>query len=128
MGVLPRNIFVAIAFVLISPASGAAACAPADFEIVGLNFTARDDCRLTPCPVYVVTGELVNNCATEAGAQLKATTWNAAGQVVETYEGWPASTRNLAPGARYPFDIGPGLRWNESASRITVDIIDARTW
>lgn len=121
-----RIVFLLVAFAAFATPS--VACSPSDFEVVGFNASIRDDCRVTPCPVYVLTGQIKNNCAEAAGAQLKITTFDKNDAVVTTYEGWPASIRNIAPGGLYAFDVGPGVRYDVRATKITYEIIDARTW
>lgn len=117
----------ALALVLACSPAGAR-CMPTDFEVIGFSATAHDNCRLSPCPVLALTGELQNHCAEPAGAMLKVTAHNAEGRVIATTQGWPASVQNIAPGSRFPFDLGPLMHYDAAISRFEVLIIDARTW
>lgn len=110
-------------------ASGAqAACTPQDFAVVGFKPGVHNACRLTPCPTYSFTGKLQNNCGQPAAAQLKLTAFTKDETVVSTYEAWPASTRNIAPGAKYAFDLGYGINYDPVIDHVTIEIIEVRAW
>ncbi len=76
-------------------------CQISDFAVEGFAPKVFDDCKQTSCPALKLTGKLKNNCALAAGAQIKITAEDGKGKVVDTTDGWPASTRNIDPGATY---------------------------
>lgn len=103
-------------------------CRVADFVVEGFSSKVFDDCRQSSCPTLKLTGKLKNNCAFSAGAQLKITAEDGKGGVVDTIDGWPASTRNVAPGSTYAFDMGPLMVYRKSMKKFNIEIIDVRTW
>lgn len=105
-----------------------AKCLPADFEIEGFSAKVYDDCRASSCPALKLTGRLRNRCDQAAGAQIKITATDKAGSVVDTIDGWPASTRNIQAGGTYAFDFGPLMNYRKNMSNFNVEIIDARIW
>src|ERR1043166_2170919 len=82
-------------------------CQVSDFAVEGFAPKIFDDCKKSSCPALKLTGNLKNNCALAAGAQIKITAEDGKGNVVDTTDGWPASTRNIGSGATYAFDLGP---------------------
>ncbi len=83
-------VFIAVAFPV------ALACSPDQFEISGLH--SRVDSGYT-----IITGQVKNNCADAAAVWLKATVFGKDGDVLDTDEFMPSSTRNIAAGASYSF-------------------------
>ena len=110
------------------PPSSARKCQVSDFAIEGFSSKVFDDCKQSSCPALKLTGRLKNNCATSAGAQIKITAEDGKGSVVDTTDGWPASTRNIGPGSTYAFDMGPLMRYRSSMKKFSVEVIDVRTW
>lgn len=121
-----KYLYVLAATLVASPAF--AECGPSDFTVEGFKATVYDDCRLTPCPALKLTGKARNNCPAPAGVQLKIIAEDKSGDVVDTVEGWPASTRNIAPGEAYAFDLGPLMTYRPEMQKFRVQIIDAKTW
>jgi len=117
-----KYLYVLAAALVASPAL--AECGPSDFTVEGFKATVYDDCRRTPCPALKLTGEVRNNCAVPAGVMIKITARDKDGQVVDTAEGWPASTRSIAPNDTYAFDFGPLMRYNPKMKDFRVQIID----
>lgn len=103
-------------------------CRAADFTVEGFSPKIFDDCKQSSCPALKLTGKLKNNCALAAGAQIKITAEDAKGGVVDTVDGWPASTRNIAAGSTYAFDMGPLMVYRKGMKTFKIDVIDARTW
>jgi hypothetical protein len=103
-------------------------CTAADFEIIGFTPRVVDDCTTRSCPVLKLTGKLKNNCSIASGAQIKITALDAKGNVVDTYEGWPASIRNIQPGEAYAFNSGPGMDYRHTMKSFRAEVIEARTW
>lgn len=118
----------AFAAALVLVACPAMACSVSDFAVEGFKVGAKNDCELTPCPVLKITGFLKNSCAQPAGAQIKLTALDKAGNVLGTSESWPASTKNIGPGKKWAFDLGWSLDYDATIKRIDWEIIDARTW
>ena len=103
-------------------------CSVSDFAVEGFSSRVFDDCRVTPCPALKLTGKLKNKCTIPAGAQIKITAYDGKGSVVDTVDGWPASMRNIAPGADYAFDLGPLMKYRSTMKKFEVSVIDARSW
>ncbi|AMA60041.1 hypothetical protein BCCGELA001_29925 [Bradyrhizobium sp. CCGE-LA001] len=103
-------------------------CRATDFTVEGFSPRVFDDCRQSSCPALKLTGKLKNNCALSAGAQIKITAEDGKGGVIDTIDGWPASTRNIAPGSTYAFDMGPLMVYRKGMKTFNIAIIDARTW
>ena len=101
---------------------------PWDFSIEGFKPALYDDCRQSSCPIIKLPARLVNNCAFAAGALVKITATDRDGNVVDTREGWPASIRNIGPGEKYAFDLGPLMTYRKSMKDFTIQVIDAKQW
>lgn len=104
------------------------ACTVSNFQVEDFTPRVVDDCRLRSCPVLKLLAHLKNNCAVAAGAQVKVVATDQAGNLVDTFEGWPASTRNIAPGEAYAFDFGPVLTYRKSMKNFSLQVIDAKVW
>lgn len=113
------------AVLMISPLAAQAACAPTDFAIkefkTGLNGTGST-ARLS------LSGELVNNCAEASAAQIRIEAKDDSGNVVQTKQGWPAGTANIAPGEAAKFDLGRQFRFQTSMTSYTVSVVAVRAW
>ncbi|RCS30417.1 hypothetical protein DEO45_06180 [Rhodanobacter denitrificans] len=110
---------------LLAPLAAHAACAPTDFAIKdfrpgfnSMGSTTRISLR----------GELVNNCAAPSAAQVRVDVKDADGKVLQTKQGWPAGTSNIAPGSGVNFDLGRLFHYESGMSSFTVSIVDVRTW
>ena len=110
------------------PAAPPPRCQLSDFEIIGFNTGAHNPCSASPCPVYRLTGEIVNNCSRPAGAEVRIAGYSRAGTVIQTNSGWPASTSNSAPGARFPFDLGPLFDYSPEMVEFTIEVVNVRIW
>jgi hypothetical protein len=73
-----------------------------------------------------IVGEIINNCPEPAGVQLQAVFRDKDGKVVATEEFWPASTRNIAGRADYPFSMLTKV--GAQAVTLNVLILEARRW
>jgi len=71
-------------------------CSRADFAVSELKWRREYD-NLN------FTGTVSNNAATGCGVQLKVSAYDAQGAVIETQDFWPASVRNIDPGAKENF-------------------------
>lgn len=103
-------------------------CQISDFAVEGFTPKVFDDCKQSSCPALKLTGKLKNNCVLAAGAQIKITAVDGKGNVVDTTDGWPASTRNIGSGATYAFDLGPLMTYRKVMKKFSVEVIDVRTW
>lgn len=103
-----------------SPARLAAtACSPKDFTVSGVKFR-REYENLT------FTGTVTNSGSGACGVQLKVSTYDGQGTVVDTSDFWPASIRNIAPGAKENFSYF--VRYDKTAKTYDVNAIDAKEW
>lgn len=73
-----------------------------------------------------IVGELVSNCSEPSGVQLQVVFRDRDGKVVTTDEFWPASTRNIAAHASYPFSMITAV--GAQAVTLNVRILEARRW
>lgn len=102
-----------------SPTPSAPRCTASDFSVTALKFRKDyDSLRFT--------GTVTNNGALPCGVQLKVSTYDASGAVVETTDFWPASIRNISPGAAENFSYF--VRFDSNAKRYDVAPIDAKAW
>lgn len=107
------------------PMAAQAACAPTDFVIKDFKPAASrfgSEARLS------LSGELVNNCAEPAAAQISIEAKDADGKVIQAKQGWPAGTTNIAPGAAAKFDLGRRFRYQSDMASYTVSVIAVRAW
>jgi hypothetical protein len=114
-----------LASLLLLPVAGHAACAPTDFAIKDFKTSisgAGGAARIT------LAGELVNNCTDPSAAQIRIEAKDADGKVVQSKEGWPAGTTNIAPGAAAKFDLGRRFRYQSDMASYTVSVIAIRAW
>jgi hypothetical protein len=113
------------ASLLFLPVVAHAACAPTDFAIKDFHTSSQGGgaaVRLT------LAGELVNNCAEPAAAQISIQAKDADGKVVQSKEGWPAGTTNIAPGSTAKFDLGRRFRYQSDMATYTVNVVSVRSW
>lgn len=114
-----------LASLLLLPLAAHAVCAPTDFAIRdfktsvnGSGITAR----------IMLSGELVNNCTDPSAAQIRIDAKDGDGKVIQSKEGWPAGTTNIAPGATAKFDLGRRFRYRPDMTSYTVSVIAVRAW
>lgn len=114
-----------LALLLLAPMGANAACAPTDFSVkdVQARPTAGGDAR-----GVVLTGELVNHCATPAAAQLEIIARSTGGGNVATKKVWPAGTSNIEPGKSIGFDLGRLFRNNTDIQTFAISVAEVRTW
>jgi hypothetical protein len=72
------------------------------------------------------TGTVTNNGTEPCGVQLKVSTYDRNGEVIETADFWPASIRNIEPGARENFWYF--VRHDKAAKTYDAVVIDAKGW
>jgi hypothetical protein len=107
-----------------APASLAAAapspkCAPTAFAVSGEKFRREHG--------YIfVTATATNSGKVACGVQLKFTVFDKAGSPLASQDFWPASVRNIAPGAAEHFTYQ--LRFDAGAATYEIRPIDAKAW
>jgi hypothetical protein len=74
----------------------------------------------------IFTATVTNTGPTACGVQLKASTYDKAGAVVNTSDFWPASVRNIEPGANENFQSF--LRFDPAVKTVEIVPISARVW
>lgn len=74
----------------------------------------------------IFTATVTNTGSTACGVQLKASTYDKAGAVVGTNDFWPASIRNIEPGASENFNSF--LRFDPAIKTFEITPISARVW
>jgi len=116
------KVLVASAVLLLAPLAAQAACAPTDFAIKDFKPSAATASRIS------LRGELVNNCAAASAAQIRIEAKDATGKVLQSKQGWPAGTSNIAPGEKVNFDLGRLFRYQPDMQSYTVSVVDVRTW
>jgi len=114
-------------FAMVLAASAWASCTSSDFNVDNLDISV-DNCSGRNCPRLVITGELVNNCSSEAAARVEIEAQNGRGQTVDSVDGWPARTENLAPGEAAEFDFTAMMDFDRSMEDFSVSIVESRTW
>jgi len=119
--------YVIAALFLVLSTAVYAECSLSDFTVIDFN-VAVNDCRGPRCPKLELAGKLVNNCSQPAAAQVEIEARTDYGSVVDTVDGWPAMTANLAPGEARPFDFGPLMKYNRKMVDFSVAITDVKTW
>ena len=73
-------------------------------------------------------GEIRNNGPLAAGVELKATVRDEKGAVVDSAEGWPASTRNIPPNSTWPFRSFGWMKPCEGSCTAELRIVGAKVW
>lgn len=115
-----KTLFVSALLVFL-PVAAHAACAPTDFSIKEFK-QAVNGSRLS------LSGELVNNCAEPSAAQIRIEAKDASGGVLQSKQGWPAGTTNIAPGASAKFDLGRQFRLQPDMASYAVTVVAVRAW
>lgn len=73
----------------------------------------------------VIYGEVRNDNAVPAGVRLQVIALDGSGQVVESFDYWPAGSRNIPPGGTEPLDV---VAIRKPASTFELRIIEAKAW
>ena len=116
------KVFVVAAVLLLAPLAAHAACSATDFAIKDFKPGAAPGGRMS------LRGQLVNNCAAAAAAQVRIDIKDASGKVLQSKQAWPAGTSNIPPGGSLTFDLGRMFRATPDANSITASVADVRTW
>lgn len=120
-----KFLLLACAVLLLAPMGAHAACSATDFAVkdVQARPTTGGAAR-----GFVLTGELVNNCASPAAAQLQIVAKSASGGDVTTKKAWPAGTSNIQPGKSVGFDLGRLFRNDSDIHTFAISVAEVRTW
>lgn len=113
------------ALCMFAPMAANAACASTDFVIKDFSVNAASAGMRSK---MVMKGELVNNCAEAAAAQIEVQAKDASGNVLQSKKGWPAGTTNIAPGKSANFDLGRQFHYDPSMQSYTASIVNVRSW
>jgi hypothetical protein len=113
------------ALCLFAPMAANAACAATDFVIKDFAVSAGSDGMRTK---MVMKGQLVNNCAEAAAAQIEVQAKDSSGNVLQAKKGWPAGTTNIAPGQSVQFDLGRQFHYDPSMQTYAAGIVTVRSW
>jgi len=119
-----KTLFVSALLALL-PLAAHAACAPTDFAIKEFKPGANGSGAAVR---LILSGELVNNCAEPSAAQIRIEAKDASGSVLQSKQGWPAGTTNIAPGASAKFDLGRQFRFQSEMASYTVSVVAVRAW
>lgn len=117
---------LASALFLLVPLSAHAACSASDFSIQ--DFKMKPMAGAGSVMRLSLSGQLVNHCASSAAAQIRIQAKDANGNVIQSKQGWPAGTSNIAPGQSVDFDLGRLFHYDSSMQSFSVGIADVRTW
>jgi hypothetical protein len=117
--------YIAAALLLLAPLSAHAACAAKDFSVDGFSVKVLGG---SGQPRLNMKGTLANKCAEAAAAQIRIEAKDASGKVLQTKQGWPAGTANIAPGQSVEFDLGRLFRYQADMQDYTVTVVDVRAW
>ncbi|MBQ4854347.1 hypothetical protein IMW82_06655 [Rhodanobacter sp. B2A1Ga4] len=113
------------AVLLFAPLAAQADCNPKDFAIKDFKPAINNTGTVARMSLR---GELVNNCAAASAAQIRIEVKDAGGKVLQSKQGWPAGTANIAPGDTVHFDLGRMFRYQSEIDSYTVSVVDVRTW
>lgn len=103
------------------------ACGPADFAVKDFAVDI-ERCSGSRCPKLRLAGKLVNQCNAPAAARIEIQGLDSSGRPLANAEGWPASTRNLAPGEEVNFDFGPLMKFDTRLVDFKVLVVEVKSW
>lgn len=110
---------------LLAPLGANAACSATDFSVKDVTAGASPE---SGSRGVVLTGQLVNNCATPAAAQLEVVAQSDGGEPVASKKAWPAGTSNIAPGKSVSFNLGRLFRYSPNMKTFAIKVAEVRTW
>lgn len=110
---------------LFTPMAANAACGATEFVIKDFAVSAASSGMRSK---MVMKGELVNNCAEPAAAQIEVQAKDGSGKVLQDKKGWPAGTTNIAPGKSVQFNLGRQFHYDPSMQTYTARIVTVRSW
>lgn len=102
-------------------------CSISDIEINSIKTEFINICKNRECFHMEGVAVLNNQCKESIGVEVKVTSFDLSGAPVSTAEFWPASIRNIEPGA-YVFSMDNKLRYNPLIHRVEAKVIDIRKW
>lgn len=107
---------------LLAPLAAHAECSATDFAVKDFAVSAGVRGAMS------MQGELVNNCAEAAAAQLEVQAKDSQGKVVQARKAWPAGTANIAPGQSVRFNVGRQFHYDQSMQDYSVGVVSVRSW
>ncbi|MEO7073364.1 MAG: hypothetical protein ABI300_10540 [Rhodanobacter sp.] len=119
------KILIACALLALAPLAAHADCSPTDFAIKDFKTATTGSgaaIRLS------LSGEIVNNCGTPSAAQIRIQAKDSLGNIIQTKQGWPAGTTNIAPGASARFDLGRQFRFQSDMATYAITVVAVRSW
>lgn len=90
------------------------------------DFTVKNTKSRREYDNTILTATITNNGSTACGIEVKASTYDKSGAVVETKDFWPASIRNIEPGAGENFQVY--IRADSIAKNFDLVPIRAKVW
>ena len=114
-----------VASLFLLPLAAHATCASTDFVIKEFKPATTGSGAATRLSL---SGELLNNCSDASAAQIRIDAKDIRGKVLQSKEGWPAGTTNIAPGTAAKFDLGRRFRFQTDMASYTVSVIAVRAW
>jgi hypothetical protein len=115
--------FIAATLALTASPAGAQSKQPTyecNIELKGVRALREE-----PSSIRIV-GDIINHCTVALGVQLKATVRDEKGLVVDSFDFWPASVRNVEPEVPYAF----AMPWRVETSWVSFEltVIDRKRW
>jgi RNA polymerase subunit RPABC4/transcription elongation factor Spt4 len=95
-------------------ATGGTSCTLNDITITATRAKFVDKCKTRECIILQGVGVLQNNCSEAVGVQIKITAYDKNNSPLATRDMWPASIRNIPPGA-YEFSIDQWIDYDPAA-------------
>lgn len=99
--------------------TSAPTCSAKDFTISDLKGKREYD-------YLTITARLHNGCKIAAGAQIKVSTYDAAGTLIDTKDIWPASVRNIEPGGHENFKTM--FRDTKGTKNFDTQVLSVKVW
>ncbi len=71
-------------------------------------------------------GTAKNNNPIPCGVEVRYSTYDKAGELMRTKEGWPASVRNIPPGQSEKFDLM--IEYDRTSKNVGIETLSAKHW
>jgi len=121
------HLALATALILAFSTSAWGNCSSSDFGVENLDISV-ENCSGRNCPRLALRGALINHCSEAAGARIEIEAETSSGRPLDSVDGWPARTQNLAPGEKIEFDFTGMMKFERNMSDFSVSIIEVRNW
>lgn len=113
--------------VILGVSGGAVGCGVADIEVKITRAEFVDLCKTRSCPAFRGAAVLQNNCPYPVGVKVKLTAYDASKIPIAVFDGWPASTGDIAPG-EYVFSLDTWLDYQQEIAFYKMSVIEVRRW